>query len=196
MSKLQTADVVLALGGDRRNTVPKYAVTAAEVAVLRYIHGEDAVFDINVHETPAERTHRQEIGRLAQAYGRQDGERRFSPAVDALFPGAAARVFETFDELDLPEDFYLATERRVGTQTKTVARAAKAESDDVALKDMTLKELQATATKHGVDLAGVTRKADIIEAIETHLAAAPAESEDEADDEDDGVEEMPDNLFK
>lgn len=109
---MQTANCSLALGGDQGNTVPKFGITAAEIAVLRVIHGDDAVTNIE----PAgevKRTDRQEIARLTQVFGtNQDGRVR-AKAVEALFPGAAARVFHTLDELDLPEELF-AAERRMG----------------------------------------------------------------------------------
>lgn len=194
MPELQTANVVLALGGDTRNTVPKYAVTAAEVAVLRMIHGDAAVFDVELKGSVA-RTDRQEIGRLTELYGRQEGDRRIAPAVAELFPGAAARVFQNFDELELPEELYVATGRQTTkAPKKAVELAPEPETDD--LDGKTLKELQALADKENVDLTGVTKKADVLEAIKT-ARAAKQEPTAEDGDEDDGVEKMPDdNLFQ
>ena len=40
---MQTANVLLALGGKRGESVPKYGVTPAEVVVLQQLHGQDAV---------------------------------------------------------------------------------------------------------------------------------------------------------
>jgi len=197
MPELQTASVLLALGGDMRNTVPKYGVTAAEVAVLRLIHGEAAVFDVELIGSVS-RTDRQEIGRLTELYGRQEGDRRIAPAVAELFPGAAARVFQSFDELELPEDLYVATGRKTAAEPKP-AKAAPAPVDNDDLDGKTLKDLQAIADKEGVELTGVTKKADVLEAIKTARAAkneAPAEGADEDDGEDDDVQDMDDGLFK
>lgn len=106
---MQTATVLLALGGDTGNTVSKYGVTPAEAAVLQMIHGSDAVFDIAPGEDVT-RTNREELARLRFTYGKPEGSNERS-AVDVLFPGAAARVFESFDELDLDESFYKAEKR-------------------------------------------------------------------------------------
>ncbi|GAA4169072.1 hypothetical protein [Shinella granuli] len=202
---MQTANVMLAIGGDAKNTVPKYGVTAAEVAVLRYIHGEDAVFDIEVTGS-VERTHRQEIGRLTEVYGRQEGERRVSPAVADLYPGAAARVFETFDELEIPDDLYAAAGRKVAAPVKPKKEAPAPAADDDGLDAMKVKELQALAGAEGVDLTGVTKKDDIIEAIRLYRAAqstpAGGDGDEDGVGDDDGVGEMNDefsgenNLFK
>lgn len=194
---MQTANVMLALGGRRANTVPKIGVTAAEAAVLRFIHGEDAVYDIDVQGSVS-RTHRQEIARLAQIYGRQEGDRRISPAVNELFPGAAARVFETFDELEIPEELYAVQVRKTaaprardpldhdgdGKKGGSLTNDARA---DKGVDGMTLNELRAHADKIGLDLTGVTRKADVLEAVKLHEAnAAPQESaEPEGDDDED-----------
>jgi hypothetical protein len=115
---MQIANILLSLGGDNRNQVPKYDVTPAEVAVLRVIHGEDAVIDIEPLGE-IKRTNREERQRLAQIYSQvqPDGTRR-SPAVDSLFPGVAARVYESFDEMDdLPEEFFKAATRVSASRT-------------------------------------------------------------------------------
>lgn len=96
---MQVANIMLALGGDPGQVIPKFSVTPSEVAVLRVIHGADAVSEIEVVGA-VNRAHRVERDRLVEAYGRGiNGEIR-APAVDALFPGVAARLFETFDEID------------------------------------------------------------------------------------------------
>lgn len=104
MSEFQIANVLVALGGDTGNTVPRYRVTAAEIAVLQTIHGADAVIEIRpVGAVPA--NHRAERERLRRLYGRaKDGSNR--AIVDSMFPGAAARVFERFDELQLNANHY------------------------------------------------------------------------------------------
>lgn len=107
---MDIAHILLAVGGDSGNTVPKLFVTAAEIAVLRAIHGEASVTDV---EPCGERdiTGRAELQRLRGIYGRaRDSDD--NSIVETLFPGAAARVFETLDELELDESFYKA-ERRV-----------------------------------------------------------------------------------
>lgn len=193
MAELQTANVVLALGGDTRNTVPKYGVTAAEIAVLRLIHGEAAVFDIEPTGSVS-RTDRQEIGRLSEIYGRQEGDRRIAPAVAELFPGAAARVFYTLDDLELPEDLFIATARQTSAPAKKAAKAPAPEPEVDELDGMTLKELQALADKEQIDLTGVTKKADVLDAVKTTRAAKAAEQDEDAD-EDDQSGEMNDGLF-
>lgn len=192
---MQIANVIISL--DAHNTVPLYGVTVSEVAVLRVIHGEEAVKDIDI-TGEVKRTHRQEIGRLTEKYKRvQPDGTNIAPAVAMLFPGAAARVFEHFDELELPDEFFIATRRRTardpldhdndGRKGGSLPRPA---TDDI--NDMTVNQLRDYAEVNGVDLTGVTRKADILEAIRLHTpgktADAPAD-EPEHDDEDDAEDD-------
>lgn len=108
---MQTAHVLLSLGGDAGNQVMKYGVTAAEIAVLRGIHGDEAVTEVEPH-VEIKRSHREERMRLLSIYGgARGGENK--PVVEGLFPGAAARVFENLHELDIPESFFKATGRQV-----------------------------------------------------------------------------------
>ena len=105
---MQLATITLALAGNRDNTIQKIGVTPSEVAVLQRIHGLDAVFDIML-TGDEKRTSRQERERLTEAYGKMTVDGQYeSPAVNALFPGAAARLFETFDELELDESLFAA----------------------------------------------------------------------------------------
>ncbi len=144
---METADVIVAIGGDTGNTVPRYDVTPAEVAVLREVHGDEAVFDI-APKGVVDRTHRAERERLIEKYGRQHEGQFKASAVERLFPGAAARVFETFAELDLPEDFYKAQTRVSASvapakpaktkkePAKVEAPVVEAEPEDDGIEDM------------------------------------------------------------
>jgi len=100
---MELATCMLALGGDAGQTIQKYNVTPSEVAVLRLIHGNDSVTEI-VKIGKVDRPMRVERARLVEAYGRgMDGVIR-CPAVDSLFPGVAARLFERFSEIEGYED--------------------------------------------------------------------------------------------
>lgn len=103
---MQLANAMLAIGGDAGTTVPKFGITPSEVAVLRVIHGDDAVTAIEVLRETVQRSHREERERLTEKYGAYEGEKRRSRAVEVLFPGAAARVFETFSEMELDESLF------------------------------------------------------------------------------------------
>lgn len=212
---MQTLNCLLALGGDIGNTVPKYNITPAEVAVLREIHGADAVSEIQVIGS-IERSHREERVRLDEIYAKvMPNGQRISPEVQRLFPGAAARVFVTIDELGLPDDLFKAERRRVpapavadpldhdqdGKKGGSVSKAARAGK---GVDGMTLPQLKAYAEENGIDLGGATKKADVLAAVKA-ASAADEGSEPEADDtsEDDGgdagadgIGDMDDNLFE
>lgn len=90
----------VAIGGDKKNTVPKYRITVAEAAVLRAIHGEDAVHDIVV-VGQAKINDAEEIDRLRDTYRALDDERR--PIVNLVYPGSSPRLHKTIEELGLPD---------------------------------------------------------------------------------------------
>lgn len=181
MAKMETASILLALGGDSNNTVPKYAVTPAEVAVLRVLHGEQSVTDIDVNGF-AERTDRQEIARLQQTYNRRDGANLTAREVNTLYPGAAARVELKFADLELPDALYAVKERKIARDTDD---GETTENGDKPLDKMTKTELEVYASKYpDLELAGVTKKDDIRAAIELHeekLAAAEQNGEKKTD---------------
>jgi hypothetical protein len=105
---MQIANVLVSIGGDHGNTVPLYGVTAAEVAVLLRIHGIEAVTEIEpIGEI--ERSNREELARLKQMYRAKDEDG--VPFIEGIYPGAAARVFQTFADLELPAEHYKARTR-------------------------------------------------------------------------------------
>jgi hypothetical protein len=113
---MQTAHIMLDIGGDAGNQIPKRNVTAAEMAVLIAIHGESAVHDIEP-TGEIDRSNREELERLHRIYGRaKNGSDQ--AIVDVLFPGAAARVFQTIDELGVPEEFFKPTARAAAVPAK------------------------------------------------------------------------------
>jgi hypothetical protein len=104
---MQTATVLLSLGGDHGNQIVKHDVTAAEIAVLRVIHGDEAVTDVEP-TLDVKRSNREERARLLNIYGGAKMEDN-KPIVESMFPGVAARVFENLNELSLPDTFFKAT---------------------------------------------------------------------------------------
>lgn len=106
---MQTANILLSLGGDTGNQVMKWRVTAAEIAVLRAIHGDESVTEVEPHDD-VQRSHRDERARLLNIYGgAKTAEQK--PVVEGMFPGIGARVIEKLHELDMPESFFKATGR-------------------------------------------------------------------------------------
>lgn len=173
---MQTANILLMLGGDRDNQIPKFGVTPSEVAVLRLIHGDEAVTDIEpIGEV--KRSSKEERQRLTDIYARiQPNGGRRAVEVEALFPGAAARVFETFDEIEIDESFFKA-------ETRVVAKKADPLDHDGDGK----KGGTVVKPKRG-------KKAAAAQEEQPEEQAEP-EVED-ADVENDGIGDMNDNLFK
>lgn len=127
---MDLANITLALGGDKGHTVRKRLVTAAEIAVLRSIHGEDSVFDVEPAEKVVNRSNRDELNRLRLAYGGAlDSEG--NSIVNGLFPGAAARVFEMIAELELPDELFQTTERTAAKPNKAAPAALPAQTAPV-----------------------------------------------------------------
>jgi len=127
---MQTANILLAIAGERGNTVPKYDVTPSEVAVLRLLHGDDAVTDIEI-TGEKKTTHKIERERLNEMFARKNEEGHFiAPAVSRLFPGAAASLFDNFEDLDIPEDFYKAKSRMTPSAAPKPKKAEKAEKTE------------------------------------------------------------------
>lgn len=186
---MQTASILLALGGDAGNQVPKYGVTAAEIAVLRAIHGDEAVTDILPLDLDANRTNRAELARLRGIYGSaQDGEG--NKVLDMLYPGAAARVFESLDELELPRELFATKERVSANFGGNGAAGGAAPTQATGLDAMKVPELKKLAEDKGIDLGDATKKAEIIAKLEA-ADAGPDDVEDEADEE---VEDLPDST--
>lgn len=206
---MELANIMLDIGSDGTTVLSKSRVTPAEVAVLMRIHGNDAVSDVEVLEDEAlnedgkKRTHRQEIARLMDVYGKNTPEGgREAPAVSALFPGAAARVFETFEELELDEGQFKAETRATAKPKKTDKpqldhdgngeAGGAVPSTEPGLQGLTVTQLKTLADEQNIDLEGATKKADIIAKIEAGQAAQGA-TDDAADaGDDDGIEDMDD----
>lgn len=123
---MQTANVLVALGGDRGNSVPKH-VTAPEIMVLLAIHGDDAVYDIEPAED-IERSNTEEINRLRATYFAtgEDGK----PKIDAVYTGKTPMLHQDLADLELPDDLYKATERAKAPAKSTGKKKAAAKGDD------------------------------------------------------------------
>jgi hypothetical protein len=162
---MQYANIMLALGGDTGTTVPKSEVSASEIAVLRLIHGAEAVFDVEpvkVDDEKAKRTSREEIRRLTEIYGRarvDTGEGTAVSPITALFPGAGAKAIAELEDLDIPSEFFKAKSR------VSVDDASEDEASDDGLGKMNKAELLEEAERRGVEASSSMTKAEIVEAL-------------------------------
>ena len=125
---MELATVLLALGGDRNNTVPKYRVTPAEIAVLAAIHGGDAVFDIvPLGETEAI-SFRDERERLFRLYPAKNEDNK--PIVLEVYPGTSPILHTTIESLGLDETLFKPTEHAKPAPAKAPKKAAKVEQPE------------------------------------------------------------------
>lgn len=106
---MQLLNCLLALGGDQRNTVPKVRITTAEAHVLRAIHGDDSVHDVEPLDEEVDIKPREEISRLAEKYVGKDEDGR--PIVGVVFAGGGAGMPMTVADLDLPEAAFKVVSR-------------------------------------------------------------------------------------
>lgn len=193
---MEIANCTVAVGGHNTNTVQKFGVTAAEVSVLELIHGSGSVTGIEITGRIS-RSDREERGRLQAIYGKPEGSREQS-AVDALFPGAAARVFHDFDELEMPDGAYSVETRdkrdarlaAAGKKAKADAKEAKKNEEDGSgieeLEDSA--EAKANKDRERREMAEVDPKAASRKALKDDTAASVTHSsvdafgDDAADD--------------
>jgi hypothetical protein len=104
---MQECTITLRLGGSLLHTVEKDRVTPAEIQVLRYLHGPDAVVNI-VPTKMTKRGHVDEFTRLTELYGRANGADVIGGTNDAqknlvasLFPGANPTLPITLKDIGL-----------------------------------------------------------------------------------------------
>lgn len=106
---MQRANILLSLSGDVGNTIPKFNVTAAEIAVLRALHGPESVSDVERVED-SDVSDRDEIARLKDVYGGAlDGNA--NRIIDRVYPGVGAKAVTSIGELGLPDTSFKVTSR-------------------------------------------------------------------------------------
>ena len=86
---MQTAQAEILLHGNIGSTVVRI-VTPAEIPLLRHIHGDDAVVNVEAKES-IKRTNAEEVERLKAFYG--------SDLFAKVFPGALPKLPETLAEV-------------------------------------------------------------------------------------------------
>lgn len=83
---MQTYNCLVNVGGSIRTEVPKTNVTAAEIAVIRSLHGDDAVTAIVEVGANDKRSHVGERERLIHAYGFKPVEKLFGTQINVKLP--------------------------------------------------------------------------------------------------------------
>ena len=122
---MELANILLALGGDRNNTVPKYNVTPAEMAVLAAIHGADAVFDIVPTGETVARSFRDERDRLVQLYPAKDEDNNL--VVGVVYPGSSPVLHTTIESLGFSDTLFKPTEHAKPAAGKKPTKAKAVE---------------------------------------------------------------------
>lgn len=102
---MQLANVIVRLGGDLNNTVPRRGVTPAEILVLKHIHGSDAVVDVMPAGDDRKLRHEEVFARLSAKYDPSAGAMVGRPGdqprgvLQELFPGAMKKLPTTLSEI-------------------------------------------------------------------------------------------------
>lgn len=122
---MELANIMLKLGGDDANTVPKYGVTAAEIAVLCAVHGSDAVFDIEPTAETVRRSAREERDRLLALYPAKDQDN--NDIVLSVYPGMTPMLHTELADLGLDESLFKATKRAEPAAPKKIKPVKAAE---------------------------------------------------------------------
>ena len=185
---MQVASVMVALSGDKGQTVPKMGVTPSEIAVLRIIHGEESITDIQPYGQ-IDRSSRAERQRLIERYGKMEDGEFLCRAVNSLFPGVAARLYETFDELELPEEFFKPVYRVSDAGIDPAERRARELGTESPTLEEVVQPLDAPVKK--------SRKKAVEAAPLPVIEEAPADAASSEDD--DGIGDMDpvgDDMFK
>lgn len=124
---MELANCIVALGGDIQNTVPKFNVTPAEVALLLAIHGDQSVTEIEVTGT-VERRNAEEAERLMANYPARNEDGAL--LLQVIYPGRSPVLHQTFADLQLPDDFFAVSARAVPAEQEPVKKArAKATAE-------------------------------------------------------------------
>jgi hypothetical protein len=108
---MQFCNVTLKLNSDNNFQLAKDGVTVAEIVVLRALHGEEAVVDIQPTRVLKGYSGVSEKQRLLTIYGADKDAN--AKLVESLFPGAVPRMPTSLQDIGLALDSdYMATARQ------------------------------------------------------------------------------------
>jgi len=126
---MEISTIELRLSGDMRNTVVKIGVTPAEILVLRAIHGQGSVFNVQPGDTD-KRPHADELERLRSIYAPRFQDEGKKDIVGQMFPGIAPQLPVKLKDIQIAdEDFH----RDVTLPARRSKAAKKAKPDVVDL---------------------------------------------------------------
>jgi hypothetical protein len=159
---LQAANVMVAIAGDRGNTVPKSGISATEISILMAIHGPDAIYDIEPVDDLKDEDGkavrgRDELARLRGIYNSDAGR----SAIERLYPGAGAKPIEDLDQL---EELGMTDESMKPTERASVPAVPRTKA---AKQQRKQQEAVDDATEDGV------ARPQSIEAVQAGTAKMP-----------------------
>lgn len=140
---MQRANCFVRLSGDLGTNIPKYGITPPEAAVLRRIHGPDAISEIRLIGGNDKTPHADIMDQLRRQYTARNKDSNI-PLLVELFPGVSPRLPTTFEELGFALE---------GAEVKPAKREA---ADDTALS---VPELKAELDARGILYKGNASKA-------------------------------------
>lgn len=122
---MQICNCTVAIGGEVGMTVAKERITVPELAILRVVHGEDAVRNIEViADEPVDSA--DERSRLNAIYRSPEN------VVRDTF-GAAGALPKTLEDAEISDEFVISS---------SVSKGSKAKAKPSAVKEMTAAEVQ------------------------------------------------------
>jgi hypothetical protein len=144
---MQIVNCDVHLGGDRNHVVPKTGVTVAEIEILRVLHGEDSVVNINPTKQDT-RKHAEELDRLRKTYKRKlpgPDSKGSKNIVDTVYPGPRPNLPATLKDIGV--DYPTASKAKKKSPAKDAADAeAKAQAEaEAAEQAQAEEEAQAAA---------------------------------------------------
>ena len=167
---MQRANCFVRLSGDMGTNIPKYGITPPEAAVLRRLHGPDAVNQLMLVSGNDKTPHSEVMEGLLRQYSARNKESGV-PVVVELFPGINPRLPTTFAEVG----FQVA-----GDEPKAKAPAP---ADDTALS---VPELKAELDARGIAYKGNASKAVLAKLLQDAIDAGQQAKSDDPGDWDTG----------
>ena len=98
---MELARVEIRLSGSLANTVVRHNVTPPELLLLRELHGDEAIANIE-YTGKAQKLHHEVLDSMHTFYNTENGKR----AMEKIFPGASPKLPTTFREIgyDISEE--------------------------------------------------------------------------------------------
>lgn len=155
---MQRANCFVRLSGDLGTNIPKYGITPPEAAVLRRLHGPDAVNQLTLVSGNDKTPHAEVMEELLKQYTARNKDSNV-PVVLELFPGINPRLPTTFAEVG----FQVA-----GDEPKAQRQAQPAGEDTV----LSVAELKAELDARGIAYKGNASKAALAKLLQDAIDAA------------------------